>query len=152
MQYVFWQVVVAGGILTNRKLSARLLLNSLTSIGKEPKDLVINDEETIKKIKESKEFNEKIKELIEKYCKENNKFSGNSIYNEDCKIEFNGENQNKDENKDNDLFYAIHGAPISIDIEKNEDETWNINMEIIDTYDFTDFKNFKKYTTSNESL
>ena len=25
-------------------------------------------------------------------------------------------------------------------------------MEITDTYDFTDFKDFKKYTTSNKSL
>jgi len=64
------------------------------------------------------------------------------LNNEDCKIEFNNK----------DLFLAIHGAPINIDLEKNKNENWNVSMEIIDTYDFTDFKNFKKYITSNTSL
>lgn len=151
MQYAFWQIVVAGGILTSKKLSAKLLLNSLSPLGKDSKDLLINDEETIKKIKESKEFNEKIKEIIEKYCKDSNKFSGNSKNNEDCKIEFNDED-NDNNQKNNDLFYAIHGASTNIELEKNEDETWNINMKIEDTYDFTDFKNLKKYVKSNKNL
>ena len=142
MQYVFWQVVVAGGILANMKLSARLLLNSLSPFGKEPDDLIIDDEQTINQIKESEEFKTKIKQLIEKYCIDNNKFKANSLDNEDCNIEFNNK----------DLFLAIHGSPMNIDIEKNENGTWNINMEIIDTYDFTDFKNFKEYVTSNKSL
>lgn len=142
MQYTFWQVVVVGGILANMKLSARLLSNSLSILGKEPNDLKIDDDEIIKLITDSEEFKKKIKELIEKYCQNNNKFSGNSENNEDCKIEFN----------DNDLFLAIHGSPINIDIEKNADETWKINMEIIDIYDFTDFKNLKKYITSNRAL
>ena len=34
MQYVFWQVVVIGGILTNKPLSAKLLTNSLSLFGK----------------------------------------------------------------------------------------------------------------------
>lgn len=142
MQYMFWQVVVAGGILAKMKLSARLLLNSLSIFGSKPNDLVIDDEETIIDIKNSEEFNSKIKNLIEKYCQNSNSFSGNSLDNEDCKIEFN----------DRDLFLAIHGSPININIEKNEDKTWNINMEITDTYDFTEFKNLNKYATSNKSL
>lgn len=142
MQYVFWQVVVVGGILANMKLSARLLLNSLCLFGKEPDDLIIEDEPTINQITESEEFKTKIKQLIEKYCIDNNKFKANSLDNEDCNIEFNNK----------DLFLAIHGSPINIDIEKNENDTWNVNMEIIDTYDFTDFKNFKEYITSNKSL
>ena len=142
MQFMFWQIVVAGGILANMELSARLLLNSLVPIGKEPKDLIIDDEKTIKDIIDSPEFKEKIKQLTEKYCKDNNKFSGNSLNNEDCKIEFNN----------TDLLLAIHGAPINVAIEKDENEGWNINMEITDTYDFTDFKNLKEYATSNKSL
>ncbi len=142
MQYVFWQVVVAGGILANMKLSARLLLNSLSAFGKEPEDLIIDDEQTISQITESEEFKTKVKQLIEKYCKDNNRFKANSLDNGDCNIEFNNK----------DLFLAIHGSPINIDIEKNENDTWNVNMEIIDTYDFTDFKNFKKYIKSNKSL
>ena len=34
MQYIFWQVVVVGGILTNKKFSAKLLLNSLLRGGR----------------------------------------------------------------------------------------------------------------------
>lgn len=142
MQYIFWQTVVVGGILANMKLSAKLLNNSLTPFGKEPSDLIIDDDETITNIKKSEEFKKKIKELIEKYCKDNNKFTANSLNNEDCNIEFN----------DNDLFLAIHGSPISIDIEKSEIKGWNIKFEITDTYDFTDFKNLKEYVTSNSSL
>ena len=70
MQYMFWQLVVAGGILVNMKLSARLLLNSLVPFRQEVKDLVITDDETINQIKESEEFKKKIKELIEKYGNE----------------------------------------------------------------------------------
>lgn len=124
------------------KLSARLLLNSLSAFGKEPEDLIIDDEQTISQITESEEFKTKVKQLIEKYCKDNNRFKANSLDNGDCNIEFNNK----------DLFLAIHGSPINIDIEKNENDTWNVNMEIIDTYDFTDFKNFKKYIKSNKSL
>lgn len=142
MQYVFWQVVVIGGLLVDMKLSAKLLRNSLVAFGKEPNDLIIDDDETINEIKESKEFNKKIKELLEKYCKDTNQFSANSLNNDDCNIEFN----------DKDLFLAIHGSPISVDIEKSEIKGWNIRFEITDTYDFTDFKNLKEYATSNASL
>lgn len=113
MQYVFWQVIVVGGILANMKLSARLLLNSLSLFGKEPDDLIIDDEQIINQITESEEFKTKIKQLIEKYCIDNNKFKANSLDNEDCNIEFNNK----------DLFLAIHGSPMNIDIEKNENGT-----------------------------
>ncbi|MBQ2835921.1 MAG: hypothetical protein IJE68_03720 [Clostridia bacterium] len=56
MQNLFWQVVVVGGILTNKELSAKLLLNSLAPFGKEPNDLVIEDKETANLILDSKSF------------------------------------------------------------------------------------------------
>ena len=34
---------------------------------------------------------------------------------------------------------------------KNEDDTWNLEIEINDTYDFTDFKNLKEYVDSNKT-
>ena len=142
MQYVFWQVVVVGGLLANMKLSAKLLSNSLSLFGKKPKDLVINDKEVIKDIQDSTEFNNKIKELIEKYCKDKDKFKDSSENNKDCIIEFNNK----------DLLFAIHGSPTNIEIERNADRTWKINMLIEDTYDFTEFKDFKEYITSNQSL
>ena len=37
MQYIFWQVVVCGGMLCKMKLSAKLLSNSLSLFGEEPK-------------------------------------------------------------------------------------------------------------------
>lgn len=142
MQYIFWQVVVIGGILNNMKLSARLLSNSLSLFGQQPHDLMINDKKAIEDIQKSEEFNNKIKDLIEKYCKNKDKFKDSSENNMDCIIEFNNK----------DLFLSIHGSPTSIEIERNADETWKVNMVIEDTYDFTDFKNLKEYTTSNESL
>lgn len=48
MQYMFWQIVVIGGLFTNKPLSAKLLTNSLSMFGKEPNDLVIEDEENSK--------------------------------------------------------------------------------------------------------
>ena len=124
------------------KLSSRLLSNSLSLFGQQPHDLVIDDKKIIEDIQKSEEFYNKIKELIEKYCNNNDKFKDSSENNSDCIIEFNNK----------DLFLAIHGSPTSIEIERNLDETWKVNMVIEDTYDFTDFKNFKEYTTSNESL
>lgn len=67
MQYIFWQVVVVGGILTNMKLSARLMSNSLSLFGQEPSDMLIEDNETIQTILDSKSFKERINKLIKKY-------------------------------------------------------------------------------------
>jgi hypothetical protein len=75
MQYTFWQFVVIGGILTDKPLSAKLLSNSLTLFGKEPEDLIIEDEETINLVTKSEAFKEKIKEVMEKYGKETSKFN-----------------------------------------------------------------------------
>ena len=47
-----------------------MLSNSLALFGKEPKNLEINDERTIKDIKDDGVFKKKIKELTEEYGKE----------------------------------------------------------------------------------
>ena len=142
MQYMFWQIVVAGGLLADMKLSARLLTNSLCWFGEEPEDILIDSGDTITTIVESEEFKSKVKFLIEKYCNNGNIFESNSEENKDCSIEFNK----------HDLLYAIHGSPTFIRIEKGEKKGWNIDIKISDTYDFTDFKNLKKYFTSNNSI
>ena len=41
-----------------------------------------------------------------------------------------------------DLFLALHGCPTWIAGEKNEDGTWNLEVQIIDTYDFTECVKF----------
>ncbi len=142
MQYKFWQIVIVGGVLVDFKLSARLLNNSLALFGKEPKDLTINDEETINKIKDSSEFKEKIKFLINKYYKDGEKISGDSKSNNDFHLVFNS----------NDLLYALHGVTTQIDIEKSSNVGWNIKVVINDTYDYTDFNSLKDYVDTNGSV
>ena len=67
MQYMFWQIVVIGGLFTNKPLSAKLLTNSLSVFGKEPNDLVIEDEEIKNILLKSPIFKKKLEQLIEKY-------------------------------------------------------------------------------------
>lgn len=139
MQYIFWQIVVVGGLLADMKLSAKLLNNSLIPFGKEPSDLNIDDDETIKLIVESEAFKKKIKQLIEKYGQEG-KFVLNDYENKDILIRFDK----------SDLLLALHDATMFVSAVKNEDNTWNLEIEINDTYDFTDFKDLKEYVDSNK--
>ena len=70
MQYIFWQVVVVGGILSKMKLSAKLLSNALSLFEKEPNDLCIEDNDIIELITENEMFKDKMKQLIQKYGEE----------------------------------------------------------------------------------
>lgn len=141
MQYIFWQVVVVGGILTNKPLSAKLLSNSLVLFGKEPQDLEINDEKTIKDIEDDEEFKKRIKELIEKYGKETGKFNLKDYEKDGALLSFEG----------GDLLYALHDATMFVNAQKNDNNTWNLEIEINDTYDFTDFKELKEYVDREDS-
>lgn len=143
MQYTFWQVVVVGGILANMKLSARLLSNSLSLFGNEPKDMLIDDERTIKSILESIAFKEKIKILINKYGKDKKEF----IINENSPVEDTDIKFEK-----TDLLFALHNATMFVKANKDEKCKWNFEIEINDIYDFTDFKNFKEYTNDESIL
>ena len=67
MQYIFWQVVVVGGILCKMKLSAKLLSNALSLFEKEPNNLFIEDNDIIELITENEMFKDKMKQLIQKY-------------------------------------------------------------------------------------
>ena len=62
MQYIFWQVVVVGGILCKMKLSAKLLSNALSLFEKEPNDLCIEDNDIIELITENEMFKDKMKQ------------------------------------------------------------------------------------------
>lgn len=142
MQYTFWQVVVVGGFLTDRKLSAKLLSNSLTLFGKEPEDLTIEDKVTDKLLTESTAFNDKIKELTQKYGKENGEFDLKDYKKDGVPLRFEG----------GDLLYSLHKATMFIKAIKNEDSTWKLEGEINDTYDFTEFKDLKEYTDNKEAI
>lgn len=142
MQYVFWQVVVIGGMLTDKPLSAKLLSNSLTILGKQPEDLIIDDIKIINTMKENETVKKKIKELIEKYGEKVGKVNINDYDNPDTLIRFAG----------GDFLYALHDATIFIKAERNKNDTWNIEIEINDTYDFTDFKDLREYADNKESV
>lgn len=141
MQYTFWQVVVVGGLLANMKLSAKLLSHSLSLFGKQPQDLDIDDEETIKLILDSKAFKERINKLINKYGREKEEFIvDRNLPSEDVIIRFEIE----------DLHFALHDATMFVKANKNKEDKWNFEIEIVDTYDFTDFKELKEYADDEE--
>lgn len=141
MQYMFWQVVVIGGLFTNKPLSAKLLTNSLSIFGKEPSDLVIEDENIKKTLLESPIFKKKLKQLIEKYGEKKNEFIvDEKSPREDTLIRFD----------DADLLYALHDATLLVKGTRNENNKWNLEIEIKDTYDFTDFKDLREYADEEE--
>ena len=46
---------------------------------------------------------------------------------------------------DADLLYALHDATLLVKGRKDENNKWNLEIEIKDTYDFTDFKELREY-------
>ncbi len=143
MQYTFWQVVVVGGILTNKKLSARLLTNSLSIFGKEPSDMIIEDNETIQSIIDSEAFKDRMKKLIKIYGEGKDEFIVNeNAPKEDVLMRF----------EKSDLLYALHDATMFVKAKKDKEEKWNFEIEIVDTYDFTDFKDLKEYADSEDII
>lgn len=142
MQYTFWQVVVIGGMLKDKKLSARLLSNSLSLFEKEPEDLTIQDSVTDELLIKSRAFNDKIKELIEKFGKETGMFDLKDYEKDGVLLKF----------EEGDLLYSLHKATMFVKAIKNEDNTWNLEGEINDTYDFTEFKDLKEYVDNEEKI
>ena len=51
-----------------------------------------------------------------------------------------------------DLLYSLHKATIFFKARKKEDNIWNIEGEINDTYDFTEFKDLKEYVDNEEAI
>lgn len=43
------------------------------------------------------------------------------------------------------MLYALHDATMFVKANKDKENKWNFEIEIIDTYDFTDFKELKEY-------
>ena len=136
MQYMFWQIIVIGGLFTNKPLSAKLLTNSLSVFGKEPNDLLIEDEKIKNILLKSPIFKKKLEQLIEKYGEGKNEFIVNEKSpREDTLIRFD----------DADLLYALHDATLLVKGTKDKNNKWNLEIEIKDTYDFTDFKELREY-------
>ncbi len=142
MQYVFWQIVVIGGLFTNKPLSAKLLTHSLSLFGKEPSDLTIDDDKIKGILMESVAFKNKLRQLIEKYGQDTKEF----IIDEKSPVEDTSIIFDK-----SDLLYALHNATLFVKAIKNEDNKWNLEVEVVDIYDFTDFKRIKEYADNKES-
>ena len=140
MQYIFWKVVIVGGVLSAKEISAKLLLHSLVPYGKNIGDFIINDSNIIDRIIKDEVFITKINEAII-YCGNKKEFDSAKFKNFDNNIEFNN----------NDLLYSLHNVSVYIKGKKIIGNNWNLEIELKDTYDFTDIKNLKEYTTSNNS-
>lgn len=143
MQYEFWQVVVIGGLFTNKPLSAELLTHSLSLFGKEPSNLLLEGDKVKRILMEDETFRKKIRQLIEKYGKEKEEF----IINENSPVE-----DKVIKFEDSDLLYAIHKAILLVKSKKDENNKWNLEVEIEDTYDFTEFKSLAEYANEKNAI
>lgn len=135
MQRMFWEIVVIGGLLADMNLSAYLLRISLTNQGeyeKEDNVLIIEDENITKMLFDNDVFKKKINSMLD----EDNIVINNKL------VSFgNG-----------DLLLALHDFTLNLKANKKENGNWNVDIEIIDKYDFTDIKNLKDYVSSTDSV
>lgn len=141
MQYMFWKMVVVGGLFANMKLSAKLLDHSISDFGKKPSNLEITDKYVIDIFDDDGTYKNKINDIIKKY--------GNNDFIDTKKIE----DYNSDiEFNEKDLLYAIHGSDIHFVANKISDNSWKLIVELNDRYDFTKFRDIEKYFNSNKSI
>lgn len=135
MQRMFWEIVVMGGLVADMKLSSYLMRISLTNNGeydKEDSVLTIEDENVNKILFDDDTFKKKINSMLE----EDNVTINNKLVSFD-----NG-----------DLLLALHDFTLNLKANKKENGNWNVYIEIIDKYDFTDIKNLKEYVSSTASV
>lgn len=143
MQYILWEGVVKGGEYKKLKLSSKCLSHSLSVLNSKPKDIKFNykDKYVIDLIKEEDGFKNKIKELIDKYYKKDKIVFNDSTPKDSEELYYSFEND--------DLFYSLHSVKISLDGYK-KDIKWYLNIELTDTYDFTEILSNDKYKDSKK--
>ena len=74
------------------------------------------------------DFIKKINEIINEHYKEQH-----------FKTETEGEKETFTFENNTDFKFAIHNAEIIVEGTKNKENNWNLNIEILDRFDFTDF-------------
>ena len=131
-QYFIWESLVILFKSVGLTFSARCLENSLK---KNPKDIQITSERIIDKIKRDENFINAINQLIN----QNNK---KSYFNTEIVIRFN----------EGDLLLALHGATLKVSGKKQSKNTWDLQIEITDKYDFTDYKEINEIIGEDKSL
>lgn len=137
MQYAFWQTVIeVGGRYFDYELAAELLQHSLEA---SPTEFLITDEKIIENIKKDQNFVDKINEIISKYGTKN---------------EFNISVKDKEAMtfENSDLYFAIHKAKIEVKAKKQDDMTWNAEVILSDTFDFTKWKGLLEYIKDANSI
>lgn len=136
MQYALWQVVAIGGNVVGFDSSAELLEHSLTD---NPKELVITEGKIVEEIKNDAQFKKKINDIVKKYETDGvEQFNTNS---DESGIIFDN----------SDLYFSIHKADINV-IGKKENEKWNLEIELIDIYDYSELKKIKEYIKDANSV
>lgn len=125
MQYIFWETVVVGGYLFDKPLSWYLLRLSLNNKGEYDKEhpLIIEDEYINKLLFSNSEFKKTIDDLLLKGEINKGKYT----------VAF----------SEGDLLYAIHTCDLDLNFTKKENGNFTLNIEISDTYDFTEIKKMK---------
>lgn len=137
MQYAFWQAVIeVGGRYFNYELAAKLLQHSLEE---NPKDFIITDEKIIENIKTDQNFINKMNEIISKYGT-NNEFNISIEDKESMTFE------------NSDLYFAIHIAKVEMKAKKENGFTWNADIILSDTFDFTKWKGLLEYIKDANSI
>ena len=103
------------------------------SLQENPEDLYITEGKIIEKIKEDNNFESKIDEIVNKYK---------------MKSTFDTKNEESLNYIDKDLFLALNNTDIRVIGNKNNNK-WDLDITITDTYDFTDFKEVREYLGEN---
>lgn len=139
MQYAFWQTVIeVGGKYAEFDISADFLQHSLE---KEPNDLLIKEGKVIQKITNDNNFKENINNIINEYGKNGKEFIFDSSNNKNFPMAF----------SESDLYFSLNNVSLYLKAKK-ENKKWNLEINLHDRYDYTEFKNIDKYYKDTKSI
>ena len=140
-QYAFWQTVIeVGGKYAEFPISAEFLQHSLDG---NPEDLYITDGNIVETIKNDNNFQNIIKKIVDEKGKDKDSFEFNSkdYVNHEYDWAFN----------DKDLYFALHLVELKVSALKENDK-WNLDIKIHDTYDYSKAKNLFQYYNDTNSI
>ena len=126
-----WATGAEIGYAFGLKLTWYLLMNSLSTY---PQDVLIEEgvsnlfDDVIEEIKKNKDFHNGIDKFLQDKMNSFSKTDVGTI--------------NIEPGSSLDLYAALHGCHTWLSGERNEDGTWNLEVEMTDTYDFTDLVKF----------
>lgn len=131
-QYFIWKVLAMSFKAIGFTFSGKCLENSLK---RSPKDMEITSGSIVNKIKRDKKFIDKINVII----RENSQKTKFIVKD---KVRFD----------DGDLLLALHKVTLNVIGEKQTNNTWNLQIELTDKYDFTDYKEINEIIGGNIGL